>query len=112
MQQATFVLNARILKRLNKLFITCLSGHFLLQNKKKLSAKERIIMGHSKMFAQDYRVLWGGGGGGGGGGALVRFRKPPPPSPPQSMFVLARTPPLPLNFYICEIYRKEINSEY
>ena len=68
-------------------------------------------MGHSKMFAQDYRVLTSppplppli---------ALVRFRKPPPPSPPQSMFVLARTPPLPLNFYICEIYRKEINSEY
>ena len=66
-------------------------------------------MGHSKMFAQDYRVLTplppli----------ALVRFRKPPPPSPHlQSMFVLARTPPLPLNFYICEIYRKEINSEY
>ena len=66
-------------------------------------------MGHSKMFAQDYRVLTplppli----------ALVRFRKPPPPSPPlHSMFDLARTPPLPLNFYICEIYRKEINSEY
>ena len=38
-------------------------------------------MGHSKMFAQDYRVLTplppli----------ALVRFRKPPPPSPPSKV---------------------------
>ena len=67
-------------------------------------------MGHSKMFAQDYRVLTPPP-------PLNRpcaFSKTPSASPPplQSMFVLARTPPLPLNFYICEIYRKEINSEY
>ena len=37
----------------------------------------------------------------------------PPPFPPsQSTFVLARTPPLPHNFYTREIQRKEVNAEY
>ena len=36
--------------------------------------------------------------------ALVRFRAPLPlPPPPQGTFVLARTHPLPLNFYTCKI---------
>ena len=54
---------------------------------------------------------------------FLSFDPPPPPpcspllvfehSPaPQSMFVLARTHPVPLNFYTCELYRKEINNEY
>ena len=34
------------------------------------------------------------------------------PSPTQGTFVLARTHPLPLNFYTCEIDRKLINNEY
>ena len=32
--------------------------------------------------------------------ALIRF-KAPPPSPPLGTFILARTHPLPLNFYTC-----------
>ena len=34
------------------------------------------------------------------------------PLPPEGTFVLAGTPPLPLNIYTWEIYRKEINNEY
>ena len=43
---------------------------------------------------------------------LLVFEHSPPPSPPKSMFVLARTHPRLLNFYTCELYRKEINNEY
>ena len=68
----------------------------------------RLLRGHSKStFAQDSRVLtlpsplF----------ALVRFGVlPPHPSPRQGTFVLARTYPLPLNFYTCEIQRKEFNK--
>ena len=34
------------------------------------------------------------------------------PFPTQGTFVLPRTHPFPLNFYTCEIQRKEINDEY
>ena len=37
---------------------------------------------------------------------------PPPFRLPQGMFPLARTHYLPLNFYTCEIWRKEITNEY
>ena len=42
---------------------------------------------------------------------LVCFQAYPPP-PPQGTFVVARTHPLPHNFYMYEIYRQEINNEY
>ena len=35
--------------------------------------------------------------------SLVRFRAPLPPLQPQGTFVLARTHPLSLNFYTCEV---------
>ena len=42
---------------------------------------------------------------------LVCFRAPPPTiTPTQGTFVLARTRPLPLNFYTCETQRQEINE--
>ena len=45
--------------------------------------------------------------------SLFIFDPPPPPTPtPQGTFALARTHPLPLNFYACEIQSKEINYEY
>ena len=43
---------------------------------------------------------------------LFVFEPSPPPPHPQGTFVLARTPPLSLNFYTCEIQRKEINNEF
>ena len=53
---------------------------------------------------------------------IPRFWPPPPSCSPlfvfrhppslQGKFVLAITDPLTLNFYICEIYRKDIDNEY
>ena len=76
-----------------------------------VSASQRASRGYSKiMFAQDFRVL-----------------SPPPPAPiplcsslfvfehpsrPKGTIALARTHPVLLNFYTCEIQRKEINDEY
>ena len=62
---------------------------------------EGLQGGHSKStFSQDSRVLtppppclF----------ALARFRATLPPSILQGTFVLARTHPLPLNFYTCEV---------
>ena len=68
----------------------------------------RLLRGHSKStFAQDSRVLTPPSPL----FALVRLGVlPPHPSPRQGTFVLARTYPLPLNFYTCEIQGKEFNK--
>ena len=71
----------------------------------------RSVWGHSKsMRAQDSRfltpappLLF----------VLVCFQATlPSPFQPQGTFVLARTHPLSLYFYTCEVQRKEINNEY
>ena len=58
------------------------------------------------VFAQDYRVLTPPSTL----IVIVCFRDPPFPFP-KGTFVLATTHPLPLNFFTCEIQRKNINSE-
>ena len=60
-----------------------------------------MLRGHSKRtFTQDSQVLTSPP-------SLVCpcpfLSQPPPPPPPQGKFVLARTPPLPLSFYTCEL---------
>ena len=63
-------------------------------------------MGHSKMFAQDYRVLTLPPLI-----ALVRFRKPPPPSPPKVCSFWLELPLSPsISIFVKSIEKKLIVS--